>query len=68
VHITAYGDINEFWELYMTNSELSVTIKLHLLVCHVKEMLNMYGRAGLFAKDSHGSPECIDLAAELTSA
>ena len=31
---------------------MSVTIKLHILIFHVKEMLDTYGTVGLFAEDS----------------
>jgi hypothetical protein len=53
------NDIQEFWEDYVLHSEGSVTIKIHMLVHHCKEMLERYGTIGLFAEDGMESIHAV---------
>jgi antitoxin component of RelBE/YafQ-DinJ toxin-antitoxin module len=52
-------DIQEFWEGYISHSDGSVTIKIHQLVHHFKEMLERYGTIGLFAEDGMESIHAV---------
>jgi hypothetical protein len=45
------ADVKEFWEEHVLHSNGSVTIKIHMLVQHLIEMMNRHGTIGLFAED-----------------
>jgi len=52
--------IKLFWEAYITSSGSgSVTTKIHFLVHHTAQMLNLYGTIGFFAEDSMESIHAI---------
>jgi hypothetical protein len=51
--------IDSFWELYNSNSTGSITIKIHHLFHHCREMLIRYGTIGLFAEDAMESIHAI---------
>jgi hypothetical protein len=51
--------IDSFWELYNSNYTGSITIKIHHIFHHCREMLIRYGTIGLFAEDGMESIHAI---------
>ncbi len=45
------ADVQEFWEEYISHSDGSVTINIHMLVHHFIEMMERCGTIGRFAED-----------------